>query len=213
MSGGGSLACGAGPVVGVDFDNTIALYDELFRRVARERGLVEAPGPAGKAGIRDAIRARPDGERDWQRVQAEVYGPRMGQAEPMDGVREFLEACGRAGTAVYVVSHKTAFAECDETRTDLRQAALRWLEERALVADGGPLQPDRVFFEDTRAAKVARIGALGCTHFVDDLPEVFLDAGFPRGVAGLLLAPDGRAAPPGVRAVRSWAEVAALVDG
>ena len=42
--------------VGIDFDNTIVCYDRLFRRLAVERGLIDAGVPAAKA--RCAILAR-----------------------------------------------------------------------------------------------------------------------------------------------------------
>ena len=210
MSDGGG---GTGPVIGLDFDNTIAAYDDLFLRVALDRGLVTAGAPPGKSQLRDALRRQPDGERAWQRLQAEVYGPRLGQARPVAGVHEFLDACRRRRVAVYVVSHKTEFAEQDETRTNLRLAALAWLRDQGLLADGTALRREGLFFESTRAAKVERIRALGCTHFVDDLPEVFLEPGFPEGVERILLAADGRPAPPGVRAARCWGDVAGAVFG
>ena len=35
-----------------------------------------------------------------------------------------------------------------------------------------------MFFELTKEAKVARIGGLGCTHFIDDLPEFLREPGW-----------------------------------
>jgi len=43
-------------VLGVDFDNTIVRYDDLFHRVAVERGLVPATVPARKNDVRDFLR-------------------------------------------------------------------------------------------------------------------------------------------------------------
>jgi hypothetical protein len=48
-----------------------------------------------------------------------------------------------------------------------------------------------VYFEDDRAHKLARIAALDCTHFVDDLEEVFADPHFPAGVRRILFAEAG----------------------
>ena len=45
---------------------------------------------------------------------------------------------------------------------------------------------DQVFFEGTRDAKIERIRTLGCTHFIDDLEEVFLEASFPPDVEKFL---------------------------
>ena len=48
-----------------------------------------------------------------------------------------------------------------------------------------------VYFESTRAEKIERIIALSCTHFIDDLEEVFDDPAFPSNVERLLLSPAG----------------------
>jgi hypothetical protein len=71
-----------------------------------------------------------------------------------------------------------------------------------------------VFLEDSKAGKFARIKALGCTHFVDDLPEFLSDPQFPAGVERLLFAPAG-AQPrgPEVTPCASWAEIAGRLLG
>jgi hypothetical protein len=69
-----------------------------------------------------------------------------------------------------------------------------------------------VFFEETKAGKLARIAALGCRAFVDDLPELLGDPAFPAGVRRILFDPGRLHAPPaGVVAAASWSEVARLV--
>ena len=52
----------AGLRIGVDFDNTIITYDDVFLSTARERGLVGADFAGRKQAIRDTIRLLPDGE-------------------------------------------------------------------------------------------------------------------------------------------------------
>jgi len=71
-----------------------------------------------------------------------------------------------------------------------------------------------VFLEETRDRKLARIAALGCTHFIDDLPEVLGAAGFPAAVDRILFDPLALHVPPaGVCGVRSWHDVAAALLG
>ena len=48
-----------------------------------------------------------------------------------------------------------------------------------------------IFFELTKEAKMARIGALERTIFIDDLPEFLDEAAFPKGVERLLFDPKG----------------------
>jgi hypothetical protein len=52
------------------------------------------------------------------------------------------------------------------------------------------LGPDQVFFEVTKQEKVNRIVTLGCSHYIDDLPEIL--EMLPDPVQPILFAPAGR---------------------
>jgi hypothetical protein len=167
----------------------------------------------GKKEIRDAIRRLPDGEIHWQKLQAAAYGPRIAEARLAEGATEFLKRCVRAGAAVYVISHKTEMAGHDETNTNLRRAAVAWMTSAGLLSPGGR-GIDGVFFGGTRQEKIDHIRSLGCTCFVDDLEEVFLEQSFPAGVRKILYAPDlPQAVPPGIDVVRSWKQVGEYLFG
>ncbi|GIX46867.1 MAG: hypothetical protein KatS3mg131_1078 [Candidatus Tectimicrobiota bacterium] len=203
------------PVIGIDFDHTLVDYDAVLYRLARQRGLLGPRGPRGKKAIRDAIRRRPEGERQWQQVQAVLYSTAIAQARPSAGVAAFLAACRRQGVEVYIVSHKTRVAPGDAAQTDLHAAAFAWLRAQGFLAPGGVgLREADVFFEPSREAKLARIAALGCTHFIDDLPEALLAPAFPPQVERLLYDPHRayRLAPP-VRTFRSWSAIHAYFFG
>lgn len=174
--------------IGIDFDNTLAGYDHLFLRVAKDWGLVPDAFVGGKKAVRDAVRRREDGERHWMRLQAEVYGVRIAEAELIDGARDFMLACRRNGVSVAVVSHKTQYAASDPNGVDLHKVSLAWMADQGFFDNVGVALPfDQVYFEPTRDSKCKRIGALGCDHFIDDLEEVFLDPAFPDGVNRILL--------------------------
>lgn len=182
--------------LGIDLDNTLIRYDRAFHAVAVEWRLVGSSFPASKQAIRAELRSRPDGERDWTRLQGEVYASRMQLAKLAPGAGRLLRACARRGVPVSIVSHKTVHPAIG-LRVDLREVALSWMEREGFFSAAGlGLSRDRVWFEETRAAKAARIAALGCTHFVDDLVEVFQEPSFPPGVARILCSEDG--ALPGV---------------
>lgn len=202
-------------VVGLDFDNTLAIYDELFHRAAVERGLVGNEVARTKKDVRDAVRALPEGETSWQKLQAAVYGARMSEAALADGVPEFFGLCGQRGAQVYIVSHKTQFAGYDDTGTDLRRSAMAWMSQQGFFDRAGmDLNPENVFFEGTRLDKLHRIKQLGCTHFIDDLEEVFSEEHFPPDVAKVLYAPSAPTCNlPGVAVAQTWNQVAAYVLG
>jgi hypothetical protein len=141
-------------VVGIDFDNTLVSYDALIHAAALERGLISGATDAVKRAVRDEIRRLPDGEIEWQRLQALVYGPLMPQARLIEGARGFVRACHDRGLAVYVISHKTEFAAYDNTHTNLRTAALEWMRaNRFFDIDGLGLRPEHVFFEGPATRK------------------------------------------------------------
>lgn len=192
-------------IIGVDFDNTIVAYDALFHRIATGRGLIPLDLPVDKTAVRDRLRATGQ-EEIWTELQGEVYGSRLGEAEPYPGVIEFFRACHRRGLHVEIVSHKTRHPYRGP-RHDLHAAARAWLRQHGFfAADGAGLAEESVSFELTKAAKLARIASLGCSHFIDDLPELLGDPAFPAGVARFLF--DPQAAHPtaaGVRPMASWA--------
>lgn len=188
--------------VGLDFDNTIVTYDRVFHRRARAEGLIGPEVPARKKEVRDAIRLRPGGEEIWTRLQGVVYGRAMAEAEPAPGVEAFLVACRGRAVRVSVISHKTEFPALGDP-VNLREAAREWLEEQGFSARFG-VDPADILFVGTLREKLAEIGGRGCTHFVDDLVEVLGHPDFPAGVARLLYAPGGGAAPPGALAFASW---------
>lgn len=196
-------------LIGIDFDNTIVSYDEAFHTAAVERGLVAAGTPAVKDAVRDELR-RAGREDDWTLLQGQVYGPGMGKALPFPGVVDFLRLCGQRGVPVRVISQRTRRPFLGPEH-DLHEAARRWLLRNRFFAGTG-LAPEQVFFEETKAAKLARIAEQGCTLFIEDLPEFLSEPGFPESVGRILFDPSGTHESPFARA-QSWAEVEALTLG
>ncbi len=184
-------------MIGLDFDNTLVDYSDAFRTEAGHLGLPEAT--SGKTDIRDALRRRPGGEIEWQKLQARVYGPGIDNARLMEGARAFVERCLSQAVPLAIVSHKTRYAAQAPYGTDLREAARRWLDRQSLG-----IPADRVFFEDTREDKLRRVAELGCAWFVDDLTEVLLAPEFPPATKRLWLTDSGGIASPPIEAAGDW---------
>ncbi len=200
-------------LIGLDFDNTIVCYDRLFHRLATERGLVPDSLPATKQAVRDSLRAT-GREEEWTELQGIAYGPRIADAEPFPGVKEFIRRCRAAGVQVAVVSHKTRRPYRGDPH-DLHVAALGFLNAHGFFESDTGLSRDQVFLELTLAEKLARIGSLGCAAFVDDLPEVLAEPAFPASVRKILFDPArAHGDPPGVTRVATWTEcIQVLVAG
>ncbi len=196
-------------ILGIDFDNTLVSYDDVLWKTAQRTGFITSAVPRNKKSIRDAIRPLPDGEKKWQQVQAHAYGKAMDEAMLIEGVREFFQACRRNGMTVYIVSHKTEFAAQDTDQIDLRRVALDWMTQKGFFDPKGlGFSTDQVFFESTRKDKVGRIKELGCTHFIDDLEETFMEQIFPKDIQKILYAPAANGSlPKDITIMRNWGEI------
>jgi hypothetical protein len=174
--------------IGIDFDNTIACYNGAFHAAALERGLIPANLGSDKNAVRDYLNGNGRAD-DFTELQGYVYGARMELASPYPGFGEFVASARQAGHDLFIVSHKTRHPILGP-RHDLHAAARGFLIERGLVgADRGQIDPANVFFELTKEAKVARITALGCEAFIDDLPEIFASPDFPGTARRILFDP------------------------
>ncbi len=124
-------------------------------------------------------------------MQGCVYGPRLLDAQPFPGVLDFFRSAVTQGMELRIVSHKTKHPFLGEPH-DLHAAAWDWLEAKGFFdPDRIGLRRDQVFLELTKESKFQRIGAHGCTHFIDDLPEFLLDPRFPPDVERIHFDPGG----------------------
>lgn len=177
--------------IGVDFDNTIACYDTAFSVVARELGLLDSPNTLSKSQIKEIVLARLGGDVDWKILQGQVYGKFIHLATVFPGFMEFAYRSKLKGHSVFIVSHKSEYGHFDNTKVNLRDAAVSWMAQNGIIGpDGVALRQSEIFFESTRREKIARIRALGCTHFIDDLQEVLGDPLFPEWTERILFSPD-----------------------
>jgi hypothetical protein len=194
-------------ILGIDFDNTIVCYDGIFHRVALERGLIPEELPQDKTTVRDQLR-RQGLEEVWIEMQGYVYGPRLIDAQPYPGMLDFFRAAVQQGVDVRIISHKTRHPFRGEQH-DLHAAAWGWLEANGFFDPARiGIRRDHVFLELTKEAKHQRIGSLGCTHFIDDLPEILLDPGFPNGVERIHFDPCLTAKlENGLRSAGSWKQI------
>ena len=175
-------------VLGLDFDNTIIRYDELFHKVALEKGLIPADLPKEKNTVRDHLCTN-SAEEEWTIIQGEVYGHRIMEAEPYEGMIDTLHQLCSENIPIYVISHKTRTPYLGP-KWDLHAAAREWLEKyNFLTLNGLNWNKDQIFFEPSKERKVERIIETGCTHYVDDLIEI-LEL-LPDSIHKILFSPNG----------------------
>ena len=202
-------------ILGVDFDNTIVCYDSLFHLVAAEQNLIPSGLSANKSSVRDYLRNEGK-ESEWTKMQGVVYGLRMAEAIPFSGVKEqFINLLSaRCIEDIYIISHKTKYPYLGE-EYDLHEAAKQWLDQHGFFDKSQiDLSRAKVFFEQTKKAKLKRIEQCGCTHFVDDLPEILEAEDFPATVDRLLFDPGRRYSDSDrYTRVENWTAVATYLTG
>ena len=189
-------------LLGLDFDNTLVRYDKLFHQLALEKGLIKESLPANKTAIRDYLRSQGQDEL-FTLLQGEVYGLRILEAEPAQGMLEALGELHERRIHMVLVSHKTR-TPYKGPAYDLHQAAWSWLEKHGFFApDGLGWSRDQVFFEESKQAKVARIEAQGCSHYVDDLPEILQM--LPSGIQAIFYDPNNSHSNHNFLQLTDWA--------
>lgn len=173
--------------IGVDFDGTIVIYDELFYDLAIQKNLISLETPKIKKEIRNQIQRLPNGDAEWQKLQAIVYGEKIKEANPAEGVLDFFDLCKRNDIKINIISHKTRYSNSGESKIDFIISANEWLKINGFF-DKNLISGDNVFFEPTRKDKIRKIKDLNCTHFIDDLEEIFSEEEFPQEVKKILYA-------------------------
>lgn len=197
-------------LLGLDFDNTLVRYDKLFHQVAVEKGLIEKSLPANKTAIRDYLRNQGQDEQ-FTLLQGEVYGLRILDAEPAEGMLKALGELHERCIPMVLVSHKTRTPYKGPTY-DLHQAAWSWLEKQGFFSENGmQWTSENVNFLETKEKKIECAIKLGCTHFVDDLPEILKE--LPGPITKILY--DSNNTFPrreGIRLMSSWSELKSILD-
>jgi hypothetical protein len=182
--------------IGLDLDNTIIYYDDAFVTAARGRGLVPAGFSGTKQQVRDHIRSLPEGEISWQKLQGHVYGAGIAQAAIFPGASDCIKKARAGGHQLFIVSHKTEFGHYDDSKTNLREAALFLLEAHGFFDSLGFSKND-ISFHATRREKVDTIHSLSLDWFVDDLVEVYEEENFPAHTQKILFYTSAAPAPSG----------------
>lgn len=158
--------------IGIDFDNTIICYDEVFCNISRRYGYVQQDFQGGKSEIKNKILTLDSGEEKWQALQGFVYGQGVADAKMFNGFKEFLIKAKEWPADIVIVSHKTQYGHFDPLRINLRQAALKWIEENKLLFPNTCLRSNKINFYDTFDEKINAINGHNFDYLIDDLIKV-----------------------------------------
>ncbi len=177
--------------IGLDFDNTIVCYDQLFYDIALEKGYISPQDriAVNKNAVRNALRAKAM-EDEWTLMQGYGYGVKIKDAVAFDGAVKIIQALIKQGAELFIISHKTHFSVKGEPY-DLHKAAHEWIKANIVDEKGKQLLPfDHIYFNQTKEGKLKVIDHCACDYFLDDLPEILNDPMFPKSTKAILFAPD-----------------------
>jgi hypothetical protein len=189
--------------IGLDFDNTIVCYDQAIEILAEQTFRLPVELPRTKLALRGFLRQE-GREPEWTAFQGALYGPGMQHAQPFSQAIETMLALQEQGHELVIVSHRSLRPYAGPAY-DLHAAARGWVRDR--LESQGLFKDGHVYFYETREAKIAAIGSLGCDVFLDDLPEVLGDAMFPSRTQGVLFDPDGASDGGRGPRTRRWQEL------
>jgi len=166
--------------IGIDLDNTLICYDEVFKQYGEEFAMLPQSIKPNKSDIRAHIRSQIDGEKKWQKLQGQVYGRGLSSAKVFPGVYRFLWRCRQRGITVEIISHKTNYGHFDATHSPLHQAAIDFLIKTGIYTGDYDSLIKKVSFFPTREEKLEAIAEKRFDWFIDDLPEIYDSPKFPR---------------------------------
>lgn len=200
--------------IGVDFDNTVVCYNQVFYHVANDWKLIPSHLSQSKEVIRNYLRQK-NMERKWVELQGHVYGRCMDRANPYPHVLKFFNTCYSNGIQVSIISHKTRRSfgnlpiDLQESLPsyNLHQAAFGWISKYKLDQ-----VVSEIYFEPTRLDKLNRIRQVKCTHFIDDLPDFLSESGFPTYVKRIHFDPDCSSVEHQFQRINSWAEAIQWIE-
>ena len=177
--------------------------------------MIDEKTRVSKAVIRDIIQQLPDGDQKWMKIQADIYGPLIVEAEIYEGALDFIKTCFKNSVKISIISHKTQYAIADPHGIDLREAAINWLQEMGFFLQSGlRFQRQNIHFTDSREEKIQLIDSLGCHLFIDDLYELLSDTKFPSNVVSILFDPSSEQNFGSQIICRSWSEIhKVVIDG
>ena len=153
--------------IGIDFDNTIAFYDEVFAKVAIKMKLINSGWKGTKTQLKKKIIENKNLE-NWKKLQGQVYGKYMKKALVYKGFDHFFQLAQFLNAKLFIVSHKTKYGHYDKKKINLRIEALKWLKKNKYYKNV------QIFFENSIDQKINTINSLNLNFFIDDL-ELILD--------------------------------------
>jgi len=172
------------PIVGIDLDNTIVIYDDLIRTQA---DLLNVPlNLKSKKDIADYLRNN-NLENKWTEIQGLIYGPLMNRAKIASNFFDVVTELIKKNVEIVIISHRTKYSQYDGS-FNLHDSAISWLNENIFTK----LKENqiKVIFGETIEEKITIIKQQNVNYFIDDLDKILSHIDFPSSTRKILFTND-----------------------
>lgn len=158
-------------IIGIDFDNTIIKYDEVFYKFALKNKLIFSRKNRNKSDIKEEIIKNFD-EKAWTKLQGEVYSIGISQAKLYQNCLESLYKFDKLGHKIFIISHKTKYPVIGK-KTNLHKITNEWIINNIFKKKKFKnFNIDCVFFNEDKNQKIMKILECNCNVFIDDLEDI-----------------------------------------
>ena len=167
--------------IGIDLDNTIAIYDSIFSKYASI--LLGVKGCSKKKEVAYFLKKQKR-ENDWTFLQGEVYGKYMNEASVANHFIERLSSIDLSEAVFEIVSHRSSLPSSGALY-NMRNIAYEWIDINIAPYTNININKS-VFFFETIEEKIQFISDSNYFSFVDDLPLIFANKNFPKKTRAFL---------------------------
>ena len=159
--------------IGIDFDNTIAIYDDLFNLENKKYNFTGNKKSNPKETLKKNLLKSKNGLFLWNKFQGSLYGGKIKYAKIASGLKLFLIIAQYFKYEIFIISHKTEYGHYDKNKINLRTEALKWLRQNNFFVKKNLLiKKKNIFFCNSQEDKIQKINSLNLDYFVDDLPVI-----------------------------------------
>jgi hypothetical protein len=195
--------------VGIDFDNTLICYEQIFSDEAVKKGwLPPSDNPLSKAEVKSELISQDGNDLRWQELQSIVYGTEVILNAPFfAGVIDFFKKIQQYDVELFIVSHKSNYSNFDKTK-DLRHWARQWMSQNNITSY---IPTENINFEETLPEKVERINSLNFHFFIDDLQKVYDHSTFTKNCNKILFN-DPESTSKDVLQFNNWSDISFFLE-
>ena len=135
-------------IIGIDLDNTIIDHSSNFISTAEKLSLINSNlfkinSNSLKTNIKENLKkkliSQKDGNKKWEFLQGQVYGNYLKNSKIFVDFYKFLVLCKIYSYQIYIISHKSKYAQRDPKRNLIRNSSFRFLTK------------NYIFFRSSRA--------------------------------------------------------------